>query len=118
MKAISVPSDEATPSVCRRIDQTCDWFEDAWAAAASPRIEDYLNGWKPPESDILLQELILLELECRRRRGENCGEQEYLSRFPSLDRNWLSSAFMADAVGSSRVDLQACKLEYSIVSPK
>ena len=25
---------------------------------------------------------------------------------------------MAAAVGSSRVDLQACKLEYSIVSPK
>ena len=24
----------------------------------------------------------------------------------------------ANAVGSSRVDLQACKLEYSIVSPK
>ena len=27
-------------------------------------------------------------------------------------------AAAADAVGSSRVDLQACKLEYSIVSPK
>jgi hypothetical protein len=26
--------------------------------------------------------------------------------------------FVWDAVGSSRVDLQACKLEYSIVSPK
>ena len=25
---------------------------------------------------------------------------------------------LAPAVGSSRVDLQACKLEYSIVSPK
>ena len=25
---------------------------------------------------------------------------------------------LAAAVGSSRVDLQACKLEYSIVSPK
>ena len=27
-------------------------------------------------------------------------------------------AYIANAVGSSRVDLQACKLEYSIVSPK
>ena len=28
------------------------------------------------------------------------------------------SSSVADTVGSSRVDLQACKLEYSIVSPK
>ena len=28
------------------------------------------------------------------------------------------SVFMMKPVGSSRVDLQACKLEYSIVSPK
>ena len=27
-------------------------------------------------------------------------------------------AIVAESVGSSRVDLQACKLEYSIVSPK
>ena len=30
----------------------------------------------------------------------------------------LESILAADPVGSSRVDLQACKLEYSIVSPK
>ena len=30
----------------------------------------------------------------------------------------LSAADLAKVVGSSRVDLQACKLEYSIVSPK
>ena len=28
------------------------------------------------------------------------------------------AAIIAAVVGSSRVDLQACKLEYSIVSPK
>ena len=32
--------------------------------------------------------------------------------------NALYSEYMTQAVGSSRVDLQACKLEYSIVSPK
>ena len=30
--------------------------------------------------------------------------------------NWIATTF--GMVGSSRVDLQACKLEYSIVSPK
>ena len=31
---------------------------------------------------------------------------------------WKSEAWHPMKVGSSRVDLQACKLEYSIVSPK
>ena len=30
----------------------------------------------------------------------------------------LDTETAVDVVGSSRVDLQACKLEYSIVSPK
>ena len=34
------------------------------------------------------------------------------------EREYLSSEQIDSEVGSSRVDLQACKLEYSIVSPK
>ena len=37
----------------------------------------------------------------------------------ALTRNKVARTFKLPAsVGSSRVDLQACKLEYSIVSPK
>ena len=32
--------------------------------------------------------------------------------------NWEDAKIHVLSVGSSRVDLQACKLEYSIVSPK
>ena len=39
---------------------------------------------------------------------------EVVSREELRNRLWASESF----VGSSRVDLQACKLEYSIVSPK
>ena len=39
------------------------------------------------------------EKECCRLMGSQCGSKDM-------------------SVGSSRVDLQACKLEYSIVSPK
>ena len=35
-----------------------------------------------------------------------------------LDENGDDLVVMQKGVGSSRVDLQACKLEYSIVSPK
>jgi len=50
-----------------------------------------------------------LEAICRYQ-----GSQEELFRriIGSIDRS------LAVIVGSSRVDLQACKLEYSIVSPK
>ena len=34
------------------------------------------------------------------------------------DFGWSRTALSGAVVGSSRVDLQACKLEYSIVSPK
>ena len=36
----------------------------------------------------------------------------------AIDADALAAFVAAFAVGSSRVDLQACKLEYSIVSPK
>ena len=35
-----------------------------------------------------------------------------------VDREFVCLYLLFDEVGSSRVDLQACKLEYSIVSPK
>ena len=37
---------------------------------------------------------------------------------PALSRGLRAADLLANLVGSSRVDLQACKLEYSIVSPK
>ena len=43
----------------------------------------------------------------------NCYE-----RGGRLASAWRAFRRGADEVGSSRVDLQACKLEYSIVSPK
>ena len=36
----------------------------------------------------------------------------------SINNSAEHKAYIITGVGSSRVDLQACKLEYSIVSPK
>ena len=46
---------------------------------------------------------------------------EAMSRIPDIEVVSLAGSNIEsarDVVGSSRVDLQACKLEYSIVSPK
>jgi hypothetical protein len=69
------------------VDEVCDRFEGAWATAGSdgqrPRIEDYLGDTPEPERTELLRELLALELEYRRDRGEKPTLQEYQTRFPA-----------------------------------
>ena len=77
----------APPEVERRLDLACRRFESAWKGR--PRIEDYLEGWPEPARSALLRELLRLEVQFRRRRGENCKVAEYQQRFPALDAAWL-----------------------------
>ena len=46
------------------------------------------------------------------------ASRDHVRRLLPLVRQALAEANSDRDVGSSRVDLQACKLEYSIVSPK
>src|SRR5581483_1724966 len=72
------------------VDAVCVRFEAAWQSAARPRIEDYLAGAAEPQRTDLLHELISLEVEYRRRRGEDPQPDEYHTRFPDLDSEWLA----------------------------
>ena len=75
------PGDRPTrPS--ERVDELCDGFEAAWRAGSAPRIEDYLAEAKESDRQALLGELVALERELRRLRGERPGVEEYLDRFP------------------------------------
>ena len=66
-----------------RIDDLCAEFERQWQANNSPTIESVLTGDViDSERDILLAELIVLEIDYRRRRGDTPTRQEYLDRFP------------------------------------
>jgi formylglycine-generating enzyme required for sulfatase activity/serine/threonine protein kinase len=64
-----------------RIDEACDRFEAAWRVGTAPRIEDYLAQADDADRPALLGELVALERELRRRRGERPATQEYLDRF-------------------------------------
>jgi serine/threonine-protein kinase len=67
----------------RRIDQVCLRFEAAWRAAPGDvRIEAFLDPTPEPERSALLRELVILELDLRRARGESPSEREYLERCP------------------------------------
>ena len=64
------------------INKAAERFEQAWKKGPRPRIEDFLI--KVPESQWppLLQELMRVERELRRREGEGPSAEEYRRRFP------------------------------------
>ena len=70
-----------------RIDDLCADFERKWQSNEPPTIESVLSGdVSPIERDVLLAELIVLDIDYRRRRGETPTKQEYLDRFPESSK--------------------------------
>ena len=70
-----------------RIDDLCASFEQKWQSNESPTIESLLDGdFTDVERDVLLAELVVLDIDYRRRRGDTPTKQEYLDRFPEHAR--------------------------------
>ncbi len=66
-----------------RIDDLCANFEQQWQSDEPPTIESVPTGdVSDVERDVLLAELVALEIDYRRRRGDTPTKQEYLDRFP------------------------------------
>jgi serine/threonine protein kinase len=79
-------------SLVRRVDAVCYRFEGAWLDGQRPQIEDYLSGVAEAERAALLEELIILEADYRRRSDEVPDPAEYRARFPTLNADWLARA--------------------------
>lgn len=76
-----------------KIDDLCAEFEKKWQEDAAPTIESMLDADAPAaEREALLAELVVLDLDYRRRRGESPSEQEYLERFPA-DTKIINDAY-------------------------
>lgn len=66
-----------------RIDDRCAEFEQQWQLDQPPAIESVLAGdVTDVEREVLLAELVVLEIDYRRRRGDTVTKQEYCDRFP------------------------------------
>jgi serine/threonine-protein kinase len=78
------------PAVEVWIDAICDRFEATWRQGGKPTIEDYLSDSPEPGHPTLLRELILLDIDYRRRHGETPTMQEYQQRFPTIPLDWLA----------------------------
>ena len=59
------------------IDVVCDAFEREWTAGQRPAIEDYLTRVDEKTRTELLQQLLAVELEMRRKHGEQPSIEEY-----------------------------------------
>jgi serine/threonine protein kinase len=70
-------------AVWRRLDELCRRFEGDWKAGRRAVIEDLLREGEEVPRPALLRELLALELEYRRRAGEQPVEDEYRRRFPA-----------------------------------
>lgn len=77
------PEFEGVPaSVLLQVDAVCDRFERAWQSGERPSLEEYLSGTPEPGRSVLFRGLLELELEYRRRGGEQPTAEEYRTRFP------------------------------------
>ncbi|MEZ6132630.1 MAG: serine/threonine-protein kinase [Planctomycetaceae bacterium] len=83
-------------AILERIDDLCADFERQWQSDNPPKIESFLSEeFSSTERDVLLAELIVLDIDYRRRRSETPTKQQYLDRFPD------SSKAINDALNES-----------------
>jgi eukaryotic-like serine/threonine-protein kinase len=74
-----------------RIDRKADEFEESWRRGERPRVEEYLGDATGKYRTALLEELLTIEWQRRRKLGEQPDPGEYVERFPEHDR-WIRQA--------------------------
>lgn len=84
-----------------RIDDLCADFERRWQRNEAQSIESAIPNELPEnERDLLLSELLLLEIDYRRRNGESPTAEEYIERFPENAKTIWEA--MGQAAGKGR----------------
>ena len=66
----------------RFIDERCDRYEEEWRALQAPRIEDYLGDVEGETRVALWLELVMLDQELRRGKGEEPTLADYRESCP------------------------------------
>ena len=66
-----------------KINDDADRFERSWKKGTRPRIEDYLADLDEGHRQRLFDELLRVEIELRRRDGEEPKPDDYRHRFPA-----------------------------------
>ena len=70
-----------------RIDDLCATFERSWQTDQPLTLESAMAGEMPEgEQDLLFSELLILELDYRRKRNESPTPDAYIARFPGREQ--------------------------------
>ncbi len=85
-----------------RIDQACDRFEADWRSGNQPSIARYLADAQAEDYSTLLLELVLLDIEWRKRSGEKPSVEDYLAKLKGLDRSWLEEVLSGSGTKRSK----------------
>ena len=88
-------------STLRRHDAICVEFEHAWQSDVRPRLEDYLAR-ETEGQEALYHELLLIELDYRRRKGETPTIEDYSGRMP--EHRDLTTQLIEEAVYSNEAE--------------
>jgi serine/threonine protein kinase/tetratricopeptide (TPR) repeat protein len=88
-----------SPTQACRVDAVCRGFEAELRDEHAPRIEDFVVQADPPQRVALLRELIAVEVELRRDRGERPDPGEYCARFPD-HHSRIAAVFQPERVTS------------------
>jgi serine/threonine protein kinase len=74
------------PTVCDRLEEVLERFEDAWRGGKRPAVDDYLTG-TGGERRALLLELVHVDLHYRLKQGEAVRVEMYLKRYAELRKD-------------------------------
>jgi tRNA A-37 threonylcarbamoyl transferase component Bud32/tetratricopeptide (TPR) repeat protein len=74
------------------IEELCDKFESLWRNDAVPNLDEFLTEVPDKYRTAAVKELLALEIEYRRQRGEALSLAEYQARFPA-SADIISAAF-------------------------
>jgi serine/threonine protein kinase len=91
-------------SPARVVDEECDRFEADWRAGRKTPIECYVERAAVPDRRKLFRELLALELELRRNRGERPTPEEYRARFPA-EAEVIAATFASIQMSQTTLDV-------------
>src|SRR5205807_7991735 len=104
MAELNVTMDRAlSPGEEAHLDQVCNRFESACKNTGPdrppPQIEGFLADTPEPARSVLLRQMLLLEIDYRKLRGELPAPDDYGSRFPGLSSGFPAEAFPSPVAG-------------------
>ena len=96
-----------------RVERLCGEFAENWCSGSRPDLDSFLQRLPREEQSSGLMNLLRIEVQARRERGEEASEQEYRQRYPAAS-DAISIAFSTR--GQSGENTRA-EVEWSVATP-